>query len=916
MFKKLQRQIDRKKAGSQALKYRFDLHLESLEGLPPSVTECRVVWARGAKVQLSKLVTVQGGVAEFSQQLSQVATVFRTPQNQLEGKEYSLKVEVPTKGDASKMVTFGKAVVDIVQFVSFNSPPEPTSIPMPFKVGSSQKGTLKFLVRATMLKGYVADDGMTEVSGMTGLSSLSAQEMEQDLSGFDDEHDHSGASGHSGGGSASGRFISPRHPADPMMDPIPESPALEKRPGDRSISKGGVKAMHEVAAVTVTPKADGKAAVEIATLTEENAKLAEENARLAADLQSAESDVEKAKAKLRKYKEVKKENEDLKLQVKRLERATEQAAAVELELEDARGALAKVEDAGGLEDVLRLAAEASAAAAALKALTEAKDLAEVQAEEAAAAAAEAQAGAKGAALPYERRIRELEQELASQNHALESARSEQSVAAEGLREEAAELHKALDSAAQRSRDREAHLTEELSTVRKAADAKEEEVQRMNQDIQTLKGELQQAVSLQKRAEQEEERLLAVVDAMRAEATARQRAEHAGQEGLQEVVEQLRQQLREAEEGRRGAQKRLGVLEPELEQARAREEEHLRSAALQMEVVARLQSRLAEVEAERHAVEKDLASKAEQLDRLRAATSENTTTTRAEELEQELQALRQNSETLEKSNAELLERLQSLEEELAQEQGAGAETSKLKEIYDSRILGLKREVEEQSRVRAELEENILARVEEEVAKAVEKQAAKHTAEREKIRAQVKEMQLRAGEDLDLLESRLLEANAENGRLEKLEAEAKRESKRIMQEKLSLERELFSATDERSEMELEIRKLKEILSQSSSQTVDLSTISARDKQHALPVSFRGPVGDDSSDSISQDSRQPAASGVADEELMRVVSELALAKISIAEMQEEKIKLKRDLYKQKEKYMTVAAKMTKLETKLYGT
>jgi len=324
MFKKLQRQIDRKKAGSQALKYRFDLHLESLEGLPPSVTECRVVWARGAKVQLSKLVTVQGGVAEFSQQLSQVATVFRTPQNQLEGKEYSLKVEVPTKGDASKMVTFGKAVVDIVQFVSFNSPPEPTSIPMPFKVGSSQKGTLKFLVRATMLKGYVADDGMTEVSGMTGLSSLSAQEMEQDLSGFDDEHDHSGASGHSGGGSASGRFISPRHPADPMMDPIPESPALEKRPGDRSISKGGVKAMHEVAAVTVTPKADGKAAVEIATLTEENAKLAEENARLAADLQSAESDVEKAKAKLRKYKEVKKENEDLKLQVKRLERATEQ----------------------------------------------------------------------------------------------------------------------------------------------------------------------------------------------------------------------------------------------------------------------------------------------------------------------------------------------------------------------------------------------------------------------------------------------------------------------------------------------------------------------------------------------------------------------------------------------------------------
>lgn len=86
MFKKLQRQIDRKKAGSQAIKYRFDLHLDSLNGLPKTVTQCRMVWARGAKVQLTKLVWVEDGVAKFGQTLSQVATVYRSPNNQLEGK--------------------------------------------------------------------------------------------------------------------------------------------------------------------------------------------------------------------------------------------------------------------------------------------------------------------------------------------------------------------------------------------------------------------------------------------------------------------------------------------------------------------------------------------------------------------------------------------------------------------------------------------------------------------------------------------------------------------------------------------------------------------------------------------------------------------------------------------------------------
>lgn len=105
MFKKLQRQIDRKKAGSQSLKYRFDLQLGTLEGLPAGCTQCRVLWARGAKVQLSRLVDVRDGIATFEQQLTQVATVYRDPRNQLEAKVRRLFLGTADRTDVPRLNT-------------------------------------------------------------------------------------------------------------------------------------------------------------------------------------------------------------------------------------------------------------------------------------------------------------------------------------------------------------------------------------------------------------------------------------------------------------------------------------------------------------------------------------------------------------------------------------------------------------------------------------------------------------------------------------------------------------------------------------------------------------------------------------------------------------------------------------------
>jgi hypothetical protein len=50
-------------------------------------------------------------------------------------------------------------------------------------VGSTTTGYLKLVITSQVLKGDMGEDGMTEVSGMTGLTSVVHELPEQDLSG-------------------------------------------------------------------------------------------------------------------------------------------------------------------------------------------------------------------------------------------------------------------------------------------------------------------------------------------------------------------------------------------------------------------------------------------------------------------------------------------------------------------------------------------------------------------------------------------------------------------------------------------------------------------------------------------------------------------------------------------------------------
>lgn len=338
-----------------------------------------------------------------------------------------------------------------------------------------------------------------------------------------------------------------------------------------------------------------------------------------------------------------------------------------------------------------------------------------------------------------------------------------------------------------------------------------------------------------------------------------------------------------------------------EQELKRREEELQAAEAE---IVRLKERLSESKE----VKKERDSLVVQVKRLERTVNQEARAAHSVEMDALKGALARAEErvqSLEQKNAEQDARICELQEELEQESGhRGEEATRMKEVYDSRVAGLKRQIEEEQVSRRELEECFQQQLEEECRKAVDKEGAKQQGALERMKEDMQELRLRAAEDLELLEGRLLEANAEMGRLEKKTSEAQRANNQSVNEKLALERELLESASERTELEREINRLKKKLAERGEGKVHQHDT---EKGGEVPVTV---VGTDDKRTVGGNG---PSSGPGEEEFMRIVSELALAKISVAEMEGERIKLKRDLYKQKEKYISVASKMTKLETKL---
>lgn len=99
-------------------------------------------------------------------------------------QDYTIKVQVPQGVTGDNIMTIGKANVNLARYVGEETNTQTDVIPIAFKVGHSSTGYVKVTITSTHL-GEVAEDGMTEVSGLTGLTSEggAATVPEQDLDG-------------------------------------------------------------------------------------------------------------------------------------------------------------------------------------------------------------------------------------------------------------------------------------------------------------------------------------------------------------------------------------------------------------------------------------------------------------------------------------------------------------------------------------------------------------------------------------------------------------------------------------------------------------------------------------------------------------------------------------------------------------
>jgi hypothetical protein len=72
--------------------------------------------------------------------------------------------------------------MDMAKYCKEETTTQPAMLPIPFKVGGSTTGYLKMTI-TTIFLGDSNEDGLTEVSGLTGLTSDHGSVREQDLEG-------------------------------------------------------------------------------------------------------------------------------------------------------------------------------------------------------------------------------------------------------------------------------------------------------------------------------------------------------------------------------------------------------------------------------------------------------------------------------------------------------------------------------------------------------------------------------------------------------------------------------------------------------------------------------------------------------------------------------------------------------------
>jgi len=199
MFNKVRTQAQRRLHDKKALKFKYDVVVHRLDGIPEGVQEALLAWVRGPKAQFTKAVVVANGSVTIGQPLHQIATLYRNTDGTMDKKDYQFKAQaLIRKGKNEKVVTIAKCEIDMAKYASCegNSGGE-VELKLPITAKGYPEGTItaKVHIVCNWLKNYVADaDMMTEAMTdlTTGTSALGSSDngdgplaAEQDLSGFE-----------------------------------------------------------------------------------------------------------------------------------------------------------------------------------------------------------------------------------------------------------------------------------------------------------------------------------------------------------------------------------------------------------------------------------------------------------------------------------------------------------------------------------------------------------------------------------------------------------------------------------------------------------------------------------------------------------------------------------------------------------
>eukprot|EP00240_Pyramimonas_obovata_P012584 CAMPEP_0118955954 /NCGR_PEP_ID=MMETSP1169-20130426/60801_1 /TAXON_ID=36882 /ORGANISM="Pyramimonas obovata, Strain CCMP722" /LENGTH=239 /DNA_ID=CAMNT_0006903889 /DNA_START=63 /DNA_END=779 /DNA_ORIENTATION=- len=194
LLSKLKGQAQRRLHDKRPLKFKYDLVVHKLIGLPDGVDEVVFAWIRGPKAQFTKPSTVKDHEATIGQPLHQVATLYRNTDGHFDKKEYQLKAQtVSRKRGVEKLSTIAKCDFDLAQYASCegnNGQNMDIDLPISARGYPSGRITARVTVVCNWLKNYVADaDMMTEaLTDLTcGDSSIGGRSdnSEQDLSCFE-----------------------------------------------------------------------------------------------------------------------------------------------------------------------------------------------------------------------------------------------------------------------------------------------------------------------------------------------------------------------------------------------------------------------------------------------------------------------------------------------------------------------------------------------------------------------------------------------------------------------------------------------------------------------------------------------------------------------------------------------------------